>query len=246
MGWSTSIILAVIGAIIPPGETGGKVTSQILAPDAMVVLDRTDGAQPGRVQAILLDRYSFGEQGERVKQLQIAIQTVTVDGDYGPITRREHIKRLESMGLPTKNVPPLSPVTSYGSAENDTKWNIPSDQSKRCPMWEQLFEDVGLEPVEVFSYIAWRESNCDPGAQNATWDKNGNMTYALNKDKSYDTGLLQINSSWRSRVAEVCGEDAIKNRMDGLKNIHCNVKFAKWIMDNSEGKLNNWRIYKNK
>jgi hypothetical protein len=71
------------------------------------------------------------------------------------------------------------------------------------------------------------------------------MTYALNKDRSYDTGLLQINSSWRSKVAMVCGEKAIDNRMDGLKDVSCNVKFAKWIMDNSQGKLGNWRVYEN-
>jgi len=246
MGWSTSIVLAIFGAIIPPGETKEVVTSQVLTTDIVVLPRNTEGVQPGHVQTVLLDRYSFGEQGERVKQLQTVIQTVKVDGDYGPITRREHIKKLESMGLSTENVPAISNIAAYGSVKDGTEWNIPRDQSKRCPMWEQLFDDVGLEPVEVFSYVAWRESGCNPGAQNATWDKNGNMTYALNKDKSYDTGLLQINSSWRSRVAEVCGKEAIENRMEGLKNIHCNVKFAKWIMDNSEGKLSNWRIYKNK
>jgi hypothetical protein len=43
----------------------------------------------------------------------------------------------------------------------------------------------------------------------------------------------------------VCGEKAIDNRMDGLKDVSCNVKFAKWIMDNSQGKLGNWRVYEN-
>jgi hypothetical protein len=112
-------------------------------------------------------------------------------------------------------------------------------------LWEPLFQEVGLLPVEVFSYIAWRESGCNPAAQNARWDANGNMTYALNKNRSYDTGLLQINSSWKSRVADVCGKDAVENRMSGLKDVNCNVKFAKWIMDNSAGKLGNWRVYKN-
>jgi hypothetical protein len=95
----------------------------------------------------------------------------------------------------------------------------------------------------VFSYIAWRESGCNPKAQNATW-KNGIMTYALNKNKSYDTGLLQVNSTWYTAVKGVCGEDAVKNRMEGLKDPVCNVKFAKWLMDNSKGQLGNWSVYK--
>lgn len=124
------------------------------------------------------------------------------------------------------------------------RYNIPMDPEQRCPKWEPVFAQMGLVPVDVFSYVAYRESRCNPNAQNATWDKNGNMTYHLNKDKSYDTGLLQINSSWFSRVKDVCGEDAVKNRMQGLKDPTCNIKFAKWIMDNSKGKLANWRVYK--
>jgi hypothetical protein len=123
-------------------------------------------------------------------------------------------------------------------------YGIPSDPMKRCPKWEPLFEAANLQPVDVFSYIAWRESGCRPAAQNATWDSAGNMTYALNKNKTYDTGLLQINSSWYSVTKKVCGEDSVDNRMAGLKNPKCNVAVAKYIMDNSRGKLANWRVFK--
>ena len=178
----------------------------------------------------------MNEKGPRVKELQIAIGTVRIDGIYGPITRREHIEKLVAMGMPTDGVP--LPV------EEKTGYNIPSDKSKRCPMWEETFREAGLEPVEVFSYVAWRESGCNPQAQNATWDKNGNMTYHLNKDKSYDTGLLQINSSWYSVTKLVCGKDSVDGRMAGLKDPACNIAVAKYIMDNSKGKLGNWRVYK--
>jgi hypothetical protein len=167
-----------------------------------------------------------------VAKLQKVIGTVAVDGHYGMITRREHIEALETLGLPIGNVPD----------ESTPKYNISYDKEKRCPMWEPLFAEYGL-PVDVFSYIAWRESGCNPKAQNATW-KNGVMTYALNKNRSYDTGLLQINSSWYSAVKKVCGDDAVDNYMEGLKDPVCNVKFAKFIMDNSTGKLGNWRVYK--
>jgi hypothetical protein len=232
-GWSISILFGALGISIPGGT---KAEVAMLAPQPAISMITPDRMEDAKTKQLLLDNYSFGEQGKRVMNLQRAIGSVRVDGDYGSITRREHIEKLKSLNLPTNNVPspPMSSV-----------YNIPSDLSKRCPKWESLFQDVGLEPVEVFSYIAWRESGCNPAAQNAKWDANGNMTYALNKDKSYDTGLLQINSSWRSKVAMVCGEKAIDNRMDGLKDVSCNVKFAKWIMDNSQGKLGNWRVYEN-
>jgi hypothetical protein len=123
-------------------------------------------------------------------------------------------------------------------------YGIPLDPKKRCPRWEPLFEAANLQPVDVFSYIAWRESGCKPSAQNATWDSAGNMTYALNKNGTYDTGLLQINSSWYTVTKQVCGENAVKNYMSGLKSPECNVAVAKYIMDNSKGKLGNWRVFK--
>lgn len=119
---------------------------------------------------------------------------------------------------------------------------VPADQSMRCPKLEPVFEAYGLFPVETWSYIAWRESGCRPKAQNAKWDANGNMVYALNKDGSYDTGLLQINSSWKSVTAKVCGEDAVKNRMQGLKTVDCNLRVARYIMEHSAGGLSNWRM----
>jgi hypothetical protein len=232
-GWSISILFGALGISIPGGT---KAEVAMLAPLPAVSVVSPDRMEEAKNKQVLLDNYSFGEKSERVKNLQRTIGSVRVDGDYGSITRRRHIEKLQSLNLPVSNVPepPMSAV-----------YNIPGDQTKRCPMWEPLFEEVGLQPVEVFSYIAWRESGCNPAAQNARWDANGNMTYALNKDKSYDTGLLQINSSWKSRVADVCGKDAVENRMSGLKDVRCNVIFAKWIMDNSQGKLGNWRVYKN-
>lgn len=113
---------------------------------------------------------------------------------------------------------------------------VPDDKSKRCPQWESKFKEYGL-PVDVFSYIAWRESGCNPKAINAKFDANGNITWTLNKNGSIDRGLVQINSCWRSVTKKVCGTS-----LDGLLNADCNLKVAKYIMDNSEGKLLNWRI----
>ena len=120
---------------------------------------------------------------------------------------------------------------------------VPVDESKRCPKYEALFAKHQL-PVEIFSYIAWRESGCNPKAINATWGANGRMTYHLNKNKSWDTGLLQINSSWLSAVRSVCNVNTGDKRKDleVLFDPECNVRFAKWIMDNTSGQLKNWSL----
>ena len=232
-GWSISILFGALGISLP-GTTKAEMSSLPSHQAVVVVMpDRVEGT---KTKAVLLDVYSFGEKSQRVKNLQTTIGTVRIDGVYGSITRREHVEKLQKLNLPINNVPTL-PVSSV--------YNIPSDLSKRCPQWIPLFQEYGLEPVEVFSYIAWRESGCNPQAQNAKWDANGNMTYHLNRDKSYDTGLLQINSSWFSVTKLVCGKDSVNGRMAGLKDPVCNVRVAKYIMDNSKGKLGNWRVYGN-
>ncbi len=138
-----------------------------------------------------------------------------------------------------RSLPQFPPVK--GDHEGHRK-EVPGDPSKRCPKLEPVFEAYGLYPIQTWSYIAWRESGCRPKAQNAKWDAAGNMTYALNKDGSYDTGLLQINSSWYSAVKKVCGDNAVENRMQGLKTVHCNLMMARYIMNNSQGGLSNWRM----
>ena len=218
------------------GWVGNQVDNSMNAQSAPVAIvaevTQPQVLEQGAVEAILRQNFKFNEVSERVAELQKAIGTVRVDGHYGSITRREHIEALQSRGLPTGNVP----------KQNVPKYNISYNPAERCPMWEPLFAEYGL-PVDVFSYIAYRESHCNPDAQNATW-KNGKMTYALNRDGSYDTGLLQINSTWFTAVKGVCGDDAVNNHMQGLKDPVCNVKFAKWLMDNSKSKLGNWRVYK--
>jgi hypothetical protein len=216
------------------GNQVDNLMSAQSAPAAVVAEVNQPLAHESHIEqpSILEQQFKFNEQGSRVRQLQKAIGTVRVDGIYGAITRREHIQKLQALGLPTDNVP-----------VKEVRYNISYDLSERCPKWEPLFEQVGLEPVEVFSYLAFRESHCNPESQNATW-KNGKMTYHLNSDGSYDTGLLQINSSWKTVTEQVCGEEASSNHMAGLKDPMCSVRVAKYIMDNSRGKLANWKIYK--
>jgi len=105
------------------------------------------------------------------------------------------------------------------------KQQIPKDLNKRCPQWEYKFIEFGL-PVELFSYIAWRESGCNEKAINAKYDKAGNVIWTLNKNGSIDRGLVQINSCWKSLTKKLCGTS-----LDGLLNVDCNLKVAKYLYD---------------
>lgn len=187
---------------------------------------------------ILTGSYSFGERSEAVKSLQRLVGA-TVDGLYGFETYGLHKKKLQSLGLDINTLPTPKKVSKSASGPR-----YPADKKLRCPKFEDEFKEYGL-PVDVFSYIAHRESRCNPKAVNATWDKNGKITWTLNKDGSFDSGLLQINSSWIRTVREVCKVDSGSWAKDlkALLDLDCNLKMAKWIMDNTSGKLRNWRIY---
>lgn len=98
-----------------------------------------------------------------------------------------------------------------------------SAESKSCPKWEPAIKAAGL-PVKEFSYIAWRESRCRIKAINATWNEKGEMTYHLNKNKTWDSGLLQINSGHRELVKKVCRGD-----LELLLTLPCNLSVAKYL-----------------
>lgn len=126
---------------------------------------------------------------------------------------------------------------TIGKPKTPTIYSVRLPKAKRyyCPQFEPMFESYAL-PAKVFSYIAWRESRCNPGAVNAIW-KNGELVWTLNKNGSYDSGLLQINSSWFKTLKEQMGytpEDLFKPQV--------NAMFASWILHFSSGRLRNWNI----
>lgn len=141
--------------------------------------------------------------------------------------------------IPTTPAPVFIEVRSYDQPDKPIPARlvkrIPSDTSKRCPQFENAFRKYGLQPVEVFSYIAWRESGCRIKAINAKWDDNGNITWTLNRDGSYDSGLLQVNSSWKSVTKQVCG-----GSIEMLLILDCNLKVSKYLLDN--GGLGHWSL----
>lgn len=138
-------------------------------------------------------------------------------------------------------VPVVEPVTTLSTTTTTSTTTIApvshssSGEVRKCPKFEPLFEQYGLVPVEVFSYIAWRESRCRIKAINATWDADGNLTYHLNRNKTWDSGLLQVNSSHKTITKNVCG-----GGVELLMNLDCNLRVAKYLLDN--GGLAHWGI----
>lgn len=101
---------------------------------------------------------------------------------------------------------------------------VPTHSKQRCPQWEPKFREHGL-PVKAFSFIAYRESRCNPKAHNTTLNRNG----------SQDLGLVQVNSSWKTVTRNICGTD-----ITGLFNVDCNLSVAKYLYDN--GGLEHWNL----
>lgn len=132
-----------------------------------------------------------------------------------------------------KSVPSTTTITTTTTTTTTTIAHAKG--TWRCPQYEQLFAEYGLIPVETFSYIAYRESRCRKKALNAKWDEDGNIIWTLNKDGSYDSGLLQINSTWRTVTKDICG-----GGIELLVHLDCNLRVAKYLLDN--GGLSHWGI----
>ena len=116
-----------------------------------------------------------------------------------------------------------------------------------CEQWHKLLREHKL-PVKVFAPIMWRESKCQPKA--IGWNYKEGKSHrdcklspaASYKNcravKSYDLGLLQINSSWKTLTAQVCKKPF--GKMFVLKKPHCNLKVASVLYNDGKG-LVNWQ-----
>jgi hypothetical protein len=103
-------------------------------------------------------------------------------------------------------------------------------------------------PVEVFDHIMWRESRCIPTAIGWNYRKGTDHTNCVlsvasvykncRAVRSYDIGLLQINSSWRTLTAQVCKRPA-NQLIRSLTDPSCNLKVASVLWDNGKG-ASNW------
>ena len=129
--------------------------------------------------------------------------------------------------------------------KKDTYVSLPTNKSMYCPQYEQMFKDHQM-PSRLFSYIAWRESRCQPKA--IGWNYKAGMNHLSCKVvtpkchavRSYDSGLLQINSSWKTLTSQIC--NAPFGDLTVLKQPECNVRVAHYLFVNTSGRLKNWSI----
>lgn len=167
------------------------------------------------------------------KLLAIPILTLTL---LTPTTAQAHppvqdpLKPLSQPRTATQNPKPTQTTLRPSKA-------IPSDLEKRCPQWHHKFREYGL-PVNIFSYIAWRESRCRPNAVNAKWNSKGEVIWTLNRNGSIDRGLIQVNDSWKTVTSQVC--KAPYGKMDVLFDVDCNLAVARYLLQN--GGLGHWSM----
>lgn len=206
------------------------------------------------LNVVLATKFTMGQTGIAVHDLQGLIGAKQ-DSVYGPITRKLHLAYLEKHSLDVSKVadiPVKSASTSSGTVSSQSvSFQSVSSQSEtkvtgRCPKWEKKLREYKL-PVKEFSFIMWRESKCV--AKAVGWNYYKGMshkdcrlsharTYRKCKAvKSYDVGLLQINSSWKTLTAQVCKYEY--GKMLILQDPDCNLKVASALYKQSG--LSPWR-----
>ena len=182
--------------------------------------------------------FVLNEKSKAVHDLQMLLG-VKVDSWYGPKTRAAHKAYLK------KHVA-QSPETIQENTVSIQSVKHENTAVKRCPKWEKLLKANSL-PVKEFSYIMWRESRCQ--AKVIGWNyKSGTGHWSCKLApaeqykkckavKSYDSGLLQVNSSWKTVTAQVCGSKF--GDLTVLLEPECNISVALHLYNN--GGMNHWK-----
>ena len=141
----------------------------------------------------------------------------------------------------------LISTTVLITLSNPSVSHADSTETKSCPQYEAMLRKHGL-PVKQFSYLMWRESRCQPKAIGWNYQPGKGThdcvlspasTYRHCKAvRSYDIGLLQNNSGWRTVTARICNRP-YRQLIKSLTDPSCNLKVAKYLYDN--GGLAHWK-----
>jgi len=198
-----------------------------------------------RPSLLLHSRFTMGQKGTAVAELQMVLRT-RINGIYDKNTRAKHLSKLQRMGEKTTGVPPLKKQKTT-IAEVHASSVSTASVKKTCPQYEKLMKKYGL-PVESFTYIMWRESRCQTKAigwnyKSGYGPSNCKLSPATTYKKckavrSYDSGLLQINSSWKTVTAQVCKSKF--GDLTVLLNAECNLKVASFLFEEGGG-ISNWK-----
>ena len=198
-----------------------------------------------RPSLLLHSRFTMGQKGTAVAELQMVLRT-RVTGTYDKNTRSKHLSKLQRMGEKTTGVPPLKKQKTVIAGVHASSVST-GTVKKTCPQYEKLMKKYGL-PVDAFTYIMWRESRCQTKAigwnyKSGYGPSNCKLSPAATYKKckavrSYDSGLLQINSSWKTVTATVCKSKF--GDLTVLLNPECNLKVAGYLFEEGGG-INNWK-----
>jgi hypothetical protein len=120
-------------------------------------------------------------------------------------------------------------------------------QDYLCPQYHDLLRKHNL-PVKVFDPIMWRESRCRTKVIGWNYHKGKShrdcvLAPAAQYKKckavrSYDSGLLQINSSWKTLTSQVCRSKF--GNMKVLLKAECNLAVAAYLFHEGGG-ISNWK-----
>lgn len=117
-----------------------------------------------------------------------------------------------------------------------------------CPEWHDALRKAGL-PVKVFAPVMYRESRCQPRA--IGWNYKQGKSHRdcklspariyrkCNAVRSFDIGLLQVNSSWKSVTKSICKSSDILI----LQKPSCNLAVSAYLYAN--GGSSHWRATSN-
>lgn len=116
-----------------------------------------------------------------------------------------------------------------------------------CRKWHKLLDEYDL-PVRTFAPIMMRESKCieravgwnyRPGTDHTNCRRAPLDTYKnCDAVASYDLGLLQVNSSWKTLTANICGSKW--GDMSALLQPRCNLAVSRYLYLHGGG-LRNWQ-----
>lgn len=106
----------------------------------------------------------------------------------------------------------------------------PVQAAKSCPQYEAaLARYFPRKAVPTMSYVAWRESRCNPLSVSAVRRSTGYP----------DVGLLQISGSWRTITYQICRLRPTQDHIKALTRLDCHLRVARYLYDH--GGMGHWR-----
>lgn len=240
----------ITGILVVASFIGVTPSTGIAADQSVVMTEATkESTDFPTDEEIVTTHYDFHQRGSDVRRLQRVLKT-TADGVYGPVTWAKHRAYLIEHQYSTNILPSVPEAFTdewYPVKYRKETVYLPLDKSKRCIQYEDELRKYQL-PVDIFSYVAWRESNCQIAA--VGWNYKTGMgrrdcapksfekyLVTCKAISSFDSGLLQVNSSWATVTRKLCGSSP---REGALFSLDCNLKVSRYLLTHTSHPMGNW------